>query len=234
VQQHHGHLTTTDKMTSSFALCLLLGACLALSCSAGAWDFTIPAGRTASAAPAGACDAACDPQAVGVLLQQLAAARRQSLELRDQLLRAKHHSPIVIGSPLDTALVSAAAWALCAVLAVACGAIFAHSRSSRAKAAAHIKRLQQALMINDALWRRDFGKEQAKAQELAVQLQEHKQRGAAWRHSVEQTAHDLTQRAAALQARSPSTPGHALLVSKCTALNCLRTRGVCTCMYRLS
>jgi septal ring factor EnvC (AmiA/AmiB activator) len=150
-----------------------------------------------------------------VLLQQLAAARRQSLELRDQLLRAKHHTPIVIGSPLDTALISAAAWLMCAVLAVACGAIYAHSRSSIGKAAARIKQLRQALKINDALWRRDFGKEQAKAQQLEVQLQQHKQREAAWRHSVEQTAQDLNQRAAALQGRSPSAPGHALLVSKC-------------------
>lgn len=213
MHQHHGHLTTTDKMTSSSALCLLLGACLALTCTAGAWDFNYLGSRTAAAAPAGACDAACDPQAVGVLLQQLAAARRQSLDLRDQLLRQKHHAPILIGSPVGTTLGSTVAWLMCAVLAVACTAIYAHSRSSRAKAAARCKQLQQALKVNDALWRRELGIEQAKTQQLEVQLQQQKHREAAWRHSVEQTAQDLNQRAAALQARSPSTPGHALLVS---------------------
>jgi septal ring factor EnvC (AmiA/AmiB activator) len=120
---------------------------------------------------------------------------------------------------------------MCAVLAVACGAIYAHSRSSRAKAAARIKQLQQALKINDALWRRDFGQEQAKTQQLEVQLQQHKQREAAWRHSVEQTAQNLNQRTAALQGRSPSTPGYALLVSNCTTLTCLGPESV---LYRPS
>jgi hypothetical protein len=152
---------------------------------------------------------------VGVLLHQLAAARRQSLELRDQLLRAKHHTPIVIGSPLGTPFTSVVAWLVCAVLAVACTALYVHSHRSKVQAAARCKRLQQALKINDALWRQQLSIEQAKTQQLEAQLQQQKQKEAAWRHSVEQTALDLNQRAAALQARSPITPGHALMVSFC-------------------
>lgn len=187
------------------ALLVFLGRpCQALDLSAYTGASTQPAEGSCACAAAWA-----DPQAVDALLQQLAAARNQNSGLRDQLLRQKHHRPVVIVNPLGA--VDSTVWQLlCAALAVFGGTLLAHNVTAKKKAADKYSKLQQILQQREEQWQSCFNT-------VRVRLQQHIQKEVGLKAGLEQMTRLLQERAAALHPTGTVMPEQqpVMHVSKC-------------------
>jgi hypothetical protein len=104
-----------------------------------------PPPTTASCSAAVRCSPGCSREAVMSLLQQLSEARATNTQLRERLLRARHHTPLVLfgGAPGG-----AAVWQLVAFL-IALAGVAAHIRGARktAQAQHHVLLLQRYLHV---------------------------------------------------------------------------------------
>ena len=130
----------------------------------------VDAGAAAGdAAPGhGACGLACCDQQVDIieqLLGHLEAAKQQNTQLRDGLLRTKHHTPVLLVNPLGGP--GNTAWQVATLVATLL-CLSALAREARAKR--QVRQLQQALREKEAAWRRcvDFLARSAKQCGLAA------------------------------------------------------------------
>lgn len=170
------------------------------------------------------CDGSEDPQLVGNLLEQLSTSTEKFIGCRQQLLRQKHHVPIIIGNPLGDGHHSTIIWqAVSAVLAVACAVLFVQLRASRSK----YTKLDQHHQQRETLWQQAISSvhatarqrleqceqdEQAWQQKEAAwqqQLTDWKDKEAAWQQGVQEVVELVQQREAALSDGLPGqqTPG---------------------------
>lgn len=183
-------------------LLLALAAVLAAaSCQAAALG---PASAPAGGG-GGACACAADGGLADSLLAQLQAAQHANAGLRDQLLRSKHHRPLVLTNPFGPA--GNSLWqAAAALLALLAAASAAQAASSRGKAAARYSDLQRVLQLKEALWRRGLATASARQQRL---LQQYQAKEAAWHTGLAELTRRLEQRAgqgraAAAKAATPA------------------------------
>jgi hypothetical protein len=165
-----------------------------------------------------ACDSdaasTADPQLVGSLLEQLSEASTSFTACRQQLLRSKHHVPVVLTNPLGG--VGNSSWqAACACLAVLCLAVLAQWQRSRRALA----QLQRHAQVREAAWRRVVGSIrtqvqqqveacQAKEAEWQQQLAAWQAKEAAWQQGMQAVSELVQLRQAALSAEDPQvSPG---------------------------
>lgn len=106
-----------------------------------------------SRAPGGAaCGLSCCDSQVDIieqLLGHLEAAKQQNTRLRDGLLRAERHAPVLLVNPLGGP--SNTAWQVATLVATLL-CLSALAREARAKR--HVRQLQQLLREKEAGWRR--------------------------------------------------------------------------------
>lgn len=159
------------------------------------------------------CDSSEDPQLVGNLLEQLSTSTEKFIGCRQQLLRQKHHVPIIIGNPLGDS--SSILWqSLSAVLAVLCTVLFAQARRSKSAHSA----LQQHAQQREAAWRQAIVAVHNKAQErqqlFEAREQAWLQKEAEWQQGVRQVAELVQLREVALTGQSPAPAVQQLSAAK--------------------
>jgi hypothetical protein len=98
------------------------------------------------------------------LLTQLSIAHNRYGELREENLRLKYHTPIVLGLPGPETL-----WwqLLCVVLAVACCSVAAWAYDRDRKSRARCEQLQQLLAQKETYWRQKLRTFSESAEQLS-------------------------------------------------------------------
>ena len=156
------------KLREVLALCTLISLHAA---SVSSWTFTLPYdenGSSGNFAPVGTCDCAERHETVQQLLTQLAIAHNRYDDIKEENLRLKYHTPIVLGLPGPETVW----WQLVSlVLGVACCSVAAWAYDRDQKAKAKCEQLQRLLAQKETYWRQKLRTFSESAEQLSKLIQ---------------------------------------------------------------